>query len=349
MHTTIRRTAVGAGALLLVLALGGFRYPGFNDPGARASAASGTAYLVSRQLPAGSFETAGFPGFETPDAVLAIAENAQTTTTWNRKQAKAAVDAVKNGSHSVLHAIDDFVDSGINAGQAAKILTLVARPLAMNVNRFNPDKDATAVNLRAIIDGGHQPGGSYGAFNATLDAAIAKRVLGGVPADTLAYIRSAQEAGGGWNFAGDPTGAAAPADVDTTALAVQALVAAKVKNTDPDLRQGIAFLAHEHRASGAWQSFGADDPNSTSLAIEAITAAGFNPAVSCWRDTTVPALKSSAYTSPITWLIGDQLPSGRFKSPNDAFGINTFPTSQAIQALRREWVPVNTLAKQKCT
>ena len=45
------------------------------------------------------------------------------------------------------------------------------------------------MNLRAIIDAGHQPNGSYGAFNATLYAAIAKRVLGGVPADTLAYIR----------------------------------------------------------------------------------------------------------------------------------------------------------------
>ena len=81
----------------------------------------------------------------------------------------------------------------------------------------------------------------------------------------------------------------------------------------------------------------------------AITAAGFNPNRSCWRDVTVPALKNSPYTSPVTWLLGDQQPSGRFKSPNDSFGINTFATSQSIQALRRGWLPVTPLGRQSCT
>lgn len=348
MQTNITRIAVAAGAVLLVLTLGGFRYSGFGDAAGKASAASGTAYLKSRQLPGGSFEVAGFPGFETPDAVLAIAENAQTTAKWNKTQARNAVYATKNGANSVLHAVDDFADAGLNAGQAAKIIMLVTRPLGLSPTKFNPDKD-TAVNLRAVIDNGLQANGSYGAFNATLYAAIAKRVLGGVPATTLAYIRSTQEAGGGWNFAGDPTSAAASADIDTTGLAIQALVAAKVPKRDADVRQGIAFLARAHQANGAWQSFGSDDPNSTSVAMVAITAAGYDPNAPCWRNATVPALRNTPYTAPATWLKGDQLPSGRFTSPNDGFGINTFATSQSVQALRRGWLPVNTLAKQKCT
>jgi hypothetical protein len=347
VQTKIRRLAVATGAVLLVLALGGFRYSGFGDAAGKAAAADGTAYLKSRQLPRGSFEVAGFPGFETPDAVLAIAENAQTTAKWNKAEARNAVYATKNGDNSVLHAVDDYADGGLTAGQAAKLIMLVTRPLGLSPTRFNPDKD-TPVNLRAILDGGLQPDGSYGAFNATLYAAIAKRVLGGVPPQTLAYIRAAQEPGGGWNFAGDPTGAAAPADVDTTALAIQALIASRVPKGDTDVRQGLAFLASSHQGSGAWQSFGSDDPNSTSLAIVAITAAGYDPTVPCWRNMTAPALRNAPYTSPVTWLKGDQLPSGRFLSPNDSFGINTFPTSQSIQALRRGWLPVNTLAKQKC-
>jgi hypothetical protein len=349
VHRNRKTIAVAAGAIALVTALSGFRHSGFDDAAAKASATSGTAYLKSRQLPGGSFETAGFPGFETPDAVLAIAENAQTAATWNAKQARDAVYAQETPfGNSVLHATDDFADSGINAGQAAKLVVLVSRPLGLSVTRFNPDKD-TPADLQAIIDAGHQPNGSYGAFNATLYAAIAKRTLGGVPADTLTLIKGAQQANGGWDFGGDPTGHSAAADVDTTALAIQALVSSGVGRSDPRLRAGLAFLARRQRAVGAWQSFGANDPNSTAVAMFAITAAGYDPTASCWRDTSVPSLAGRPYRSPAAWLRSDQLPSGRFRSPNDQFGINTAPTSQSVQALRRGWLPVNALPDQPCS
>ena len=347
MKTNSRRLAVVAGTLVLVLALSGFRDSGFGDNGAKNAAARATTWLEDRQLADGSFETAGFAGFETPDAVMAIAENAQTTRTWSRPQALAAVTATKVGTKSALHAIDDFADSGIDAGQAAKVAQLVARPLGLSITKFNPDHDR-AVDLQALIDDGHKANGSYGAFNATLYAAIAKRKLGGVPSDTLAYIRSAQDASGGWNFAGDPTDAAAAADTDTTGLAVQALVAARVRGGDRTLRRALRFLANNLQTDGAWQSFGADDPNSTAVAVIGITAAGYDPTASCWRDMAVPALRNTPYTSPITWLKADQASNGRFKSPNDSFGVNTFATTQSIQALRREWLPVDRLGAQAC-
>jgi hypothetical protein len=344
-----RPLAVATGAMLLVLALGGFRYTGFGDAAGKAAASRATTWLKTQQKADGSFEVANFPGFETSDAILAIAENAQQSATWNKLQARAAVNATKKGSNSVLHAIDDFVDSApLNAGQAAKIVVLVAGPLGINPKKFNPDGDASA-NLRTTIDNGRQANGSYGAFNATLYAAIAKRVLGGVPANTLAYIRAAQMTNGGWNFAGDPTGAAADADIDTTGLAIQALVAARVSKTDPDLRQALGFLARRHQASGAFQSFGADDPNSTAVAIFGITAAGYDPASSCWRDTAAPALTGTPYKTPTSWLRLDQQANGRILSPNDGFGINTFATTQAIEALRRTWIPVKALGKQQCS
>ena len=346
MHTNSRRLAVAAGTVGLVLALSGFRYTGFGDNGAKARARAGTAFITSKQLEDGSFEVAGFTGFESPDAVLAIAENAQTSATWSRSEALATVRATKKGSKSALHAIDDLADSGINAGQAAKIVQLVARPLGLSVKKFNPDHDH-AVNLAAIIDAGHRSDGSYGSFNATLFAAMAKRKLGGVPADTQAYIRAAQESDGGWNYAGDPTGVTA--DVDTTALAVEALVAARARRNDPDLQKGLTFLANSLRADGSWEAFGAPDPNSTSLAVLAITAVGYDVATSCWRDSTVPSSTGSPYTSPVKWLKADAASNGRFKSPNDSFGVNTFATSQSIQALRRCWLPVDRLVARACS
>ena len=342
-----RRSRALVGALCAILFLGAFRFSGFNDPDARAAASAATTWLDGQQQTDGSFELAGFAGFETPDAVLAIAENAQTVKKWDPATALAAVRAVKRKGRTGLHALDNLVDAGIDAGQAAKIVVLDTQPLGLSATQFNPDGDSKTANLEAIIAAGAQPDGSYGAFNATLYAAIAWRLLtGSVPADTLAYIRAAQQSNGGWNYAGDPSGT--DLDIDTTALAIQALVTARVAVDDGDLRDGLAFLAAQHQSTGAWKAFGSDDPNSTSVATLAITASGFDPTKPCWRDVVAPGLSGDPYVSPIVWLRSQQEPDGRIVSPNDGFGINTFASTQAIQALRRGWVPVKPLARQAC-
>ncbi len=340
-----RRARAVAGACCSILLLGAFRFGGFADQQSQAAAAKATTWLDKQQQRGGGFEVAGFPGFETPDAVLAIASNAQTTRHWNKKRALHAVEAVVKGKHSALHALDDLADSGIDAGQAAKLVVLDVKPLGLSPRHFNPDGDRHSVDLAAIIAAGEQPDGSYGAFNATLYAALADRLLSGsVPAATVSYIGAAQQANGGWNFAGDKAGT--DVDPDTTALAIEALAAANVSPTDTVLRNGLRFFAANQQASGAWPSFGTDDPNSTSVAAIAITAAGFDPAKSCWRDTVDPALAGHPYASPIDWLIAQQQPDGHIASPNDSFGLNTFATAQTIQALRRIWLPVRPLPKQ---
>ena len=345
------RAVFGALALVIVVSVigAGCRFSGFNDPVARSSAGAATAWLVRQQQPDGGFEVAGFAGFETSDAILAIAENAQTEQTWNTTQARNAVANVVRSGKTPLTAIDDFADGTLTAGQAAKLIVLVAKPLGYAPDSFNPQNDGATRNLVAAMNAGATPNGAYGAFNATLYAAIAQKlVTNAVPANTLALIRAGQEPSGGWDFAGNPTPDDTPADVDTTALAVQALVSAGVAANDTDLRQALVFLAHQHRPLGAFQSFGVNDPNSTSTAIFAIVAAGYDPALPCWRDVADPALKGTAYTSPLDWLRSKQWADGHIASPNDSFGLNTFATAQSIQALRRGWVPVNVLPAQTC-
>jgi hypothetical protein len=342
-----RRSRAVISAVCAILVLGAFRFTGFKDPQARAAAAAATTWLAGQQQIDGGFELAGFAGFETPDAALAIAENAQTTRKWRASTALAAVQAVKSNGHSALHALDNLADAGIDAGQAAKLVVLDVKPLGLSARNFNPDGDRKTANLKALIIAGAQPDGSYGAFNATLYAAIALRLLTrSVPANTVAYIRAAQQTNGGWNFAGDPTGT--DLDIDTTGLAIQALAAAKVALNDSDLRSGLAFLAAQQESTGAWQAFGSDDPNSTSVATLAITSSGFDPTKPCWRDVVAPGLADDPYPSPIVWLRGQQQPDGHIASPNDSFGVNTFASSQAIEAFRRGWVPVKPLARQSC-
>ena len=336
-------------ALVTALAVSGCKFTGFSDSANPPVMTKAKTWLVTQQQADGSFEVSGFPGFETPDAVIAIGETAQTTATWNTTKARAAVRAVKKNGLSALDALDDFADGTLSAGQAAKLIVLVASPLGMSRTAFDPQNDG-ARNLLSVVNSGAAANGSYGAFNATLYAAIAKHqtsASGTVPANTVTFIRNAQQANGGWNYSGDNTGT--DLDVDTTSLALQALVAAKVGPTDADLVAGLQFLADQQTASGAWQSFGSNDPNSTSTAIIAITAAGFDPTKPCWRDTVRPAKHGSAYGNPVGWLRSQQAADGHINSANDAFPpVNTFATTQTMQALERGWLPVAWLNPQPC-
>ena len=53
--------------------------------------------LLQQQSDGGFDHFPAFPGFETPDAILAVAERAQTTSSWSTSEAFAAVDALHFG------------------------------------------------------------------------------------------------------------------------------------------------------------------------------------------------------------------------------------------------------------
>ena len=334
-------------AAVLVTTLGACRLTGWDDMAGRSAATSATTWLKAQQQSDGGFEVAGFSGFETSDAIIAIAEDAQQQSSWNKAQALDAVTATKTaGGKTPLDAIDDFSEGALNAGQAAKVVTLVALPLGLSPTAFDPQTDG-AVDLIATIDAGAQPDGSYGAFGATLAAATAKRVSGGsVPAATVTLIRNAQKSDGSWDYLGSPTGTGS--DVDTTAAAIQALVASGASASDTDVREALAFLADSQETSGAWASFGTADPNSTAAATMALTDVGYDPASSCWRDQVAPARTGQLYASPTAWLRTQQASDGHIASPNDQYGLNTFATSQTIQALRRSWMPPNAASAVSC-
>ncbi len=320
-----------------------------SSPADVAVASDAVDWIVTQQQPDGGFEVAGFPGFETPDAILAIAEHAQTTSTWSTSEARAAVEAVQTGGKHALDAMDDYVDSpALTAGIAAKLILLVAEPLGINPTDFDPQDDSpTAVDLVATMNAGLNPDGSYGpagALNNTLYAALAQKLLtGNVPVATIAYIRSTQQADGAWSFAGDPT--ATIRDVDTTAIAMQALAAAGAGPTDPSQRKALTFLAQQQQSSGAWVSFGAEDPNTTSSAIMALASVGYDVTSSCWRDVSNPSALGASYHDPLGWLRAQQDPTtGRILSPVDSFGVNTFATSQSVQAFLTRWLPIAKVA-----
>jgi len=309
---------------------------------------SAVSYLVGTQRADGGFDISDFPGFETPDVILGLAAHSLVGQPWNPTSASAAVAAVKKDGKSPFDSIDALVDGatepqGQAAGaQAAKLLALVVAPTGQSATDFDPsDNSADPVDLLARMNEHRLESGAYdfGAqFNGALYAALALEGLREtIPAGLVAQIRAAQRPDGSWNYGGDQDPEAA-GEVDTTALAVLALKASGLDTTDPTVVRAVTFLAQGQQASGAWQAFGSDDPNSTSMAVIALSAVKVDVTRADWSAPFGKVLGTgSGYTSPYTWLAAQQLASGRVASPNDEFGVNNFATAQALQAVSAQW------------
>ncbi|MBI2708307.1 MAG: DUF4214 domain-containing protein [Actinobacteria bacterium] len=309
------------------------------------------AWLESQQQPDGGFDTVGFPGFETPDAILAIAAAAQSDETWSAAEARAAVAAVRQATtaKTPLDALDDLAEGvlagssgGANPGQAAKLIALDVAPLGLDPADVDPSADSpTPVDLLGTLRAAAGADQSYAGltFNGKLFAAVALDAAGqAVPEALVQSIRDAQQADGGWGFAGDPS--ASGLDPDTTGLALQALVGASVPATDPAVGRALALLAEGQSGSGLWGSpFDDGNPNSTALAVLGVRAATNLPARARWRATVAEAWAGVPYDSPLTALARAQAPDGHIASPGDEFGVNTFGTSQAIEALLWDRLP----------
>ena len=292
-------------------------------------------WLLTQQQDDGGFEVAASPGFETPDAVLALATSFQTGPEWDRAGALAAVAATDNGAgKDPLDYLDDLVDgeadpaSNAAAARAAKLIVLVADPLGIDPADFDPSGDSdAAVDLVSRVTSHQAENGSYdlGAlFNGVLYTTIALHSQGLTPPQGLVdQIVAGQRADGSWDYSGTPNAEFGGNDVDTTALTLLALHAAGMTPADQPVAKAIAWLDSVQQASGAWQAFGADDPNSTSMAAMALSALGIDVTTGTWT-SPYPALRAMAASD------------GHIASGNDTWGVNTFATSQTLQALSRQ-------------
>lgn len=306
-------------------------------------------WLLSEQQANGGFEQTNFAGFETPDAILALSEATQAGPTWSPAFARTGIEAIESSDNkNPLNYVDDLVDTGDTtnvtaAVQAAKVITLVAAPLGIDAADFDPSNDsAAAVDLPARIRAYVQPNGTvaFGSFfNGVLYTAIGFRTAGiAEPTGIGGQIRAAQRPDGSWNYAGDQDPATS-GDIDTTSTALLALTELGAARTDPAVRSGIEFLASTQAGSGAWQSFGSDDPNSTAVASIALSKLHIDVSTGAWRARYgAPLAPGQAYVSPYAFLRSQQAADGHIASANDAYPpVNTFATSQSVQALARQW------------
>jgi hypothetical protein len=282
--------------------------PSLTDPQLAAHAALG--WLRTQQQPDGGF--AFTPGSSsnpsaTLDAVLAGAAAHARPATWRSPSSISPLDYLAKQATSFVK---------ISAGSAGKLAAAVAAA----------DGDPRAFAGLDLIDqvqNYYDPAtGQFG--NNNWDQAWSMLALRAahlpVPDAAIARLKQVQNPNGSWIWtsAGGDEG-----DVDTTAMMIQALVAAGEPITSTALTNAVAYLRTQRTADGGFHNFwGQPSVNSNALAVQALVALGQNPLGEDW---TVGGL------TPVSALLGFQSPTGSFQAPDDPNVLQA--TAQAIPAL----------------
>jgi hypothetical protein len=146
------------------------------------------------------------------------------------------------------------------------------------------------------------------------------------PLKAVDKLESLQAQAGGWAFTGDGA-----ADVDTTALCVQALIAVGRDAKSGAAARAMGYLRGIQNADGGFpyqspSQFGTDsNANSTALVAQAIIASGDQP--ESW---------AAAKGNPLSALIVLQQPSGAIAYQGATPDENVLGTAGAIPALYRK-------------
>jgi hypothetical protein len=155
-----------------------------------------------------------------------------------------------------------------------------------------------------------------------------------IPEAAVDYIQAAQQANGAWAWDGSMETAA---DTNSTAFAVQALIAAGIDPSYAPVSDALAYYAEFQNDDGGWpyqnpSEYGtATDANSTAVTIQALIAAGQDPAGTEWT--------TAGGHTPLMALEGFQNESGAYAWQEAVPEDNLLATVQALPALMGKALP----------
>ncbi len=211
------------------------------------------------------------------------------------------------------------------AGDAAKTGKTILAVVAAGGNPASFAGRDLPARLAALY---HSATGAYGdgaTFSQSF-AILADVASGGaVPAAASAELAALQDTDGSWSYGTAPAPAGG-GDSNSTAIALMALDAAGVHSADS---AGLAYLHTQQVSDGGFvysSAYGSTaDPDSDSMVLEALVAAGQNPESSDW---------SKGSNDVLTNLRAAQGGDGGFAYPGSA-SEDAFTTSQVPAALMR--------------
>ncbi|MBN1145966.1 MAG: hypothetical protein JXA78_01820 [Anaerolineales bacterium] len=243
------------------------------------------------------------------DALLAIGSNGLEADAWRRQPLSPSLM-----TYFLLNG-DSYVTDGGRAGKLAAGL--------VSASGCQP------WSLEDPLDYYSPTTGAFAAYTANHAWAMlgASALSQTMPLSASQHLKGLQRADGGWDW-----GLGFGSDTNTTAWAIQALIAGGEPVTSSDVISGLNYLKSCQNDNGG---FGYDpasgsDTNSTAVSIQAILAAGQDPVTGTWVISA---------TNPISYLLSVQLPNGSFPW-QPAYGEDIFATAQAIPALMGRYFPL---------
>lgn len=284
-------------------------------------------YLRTQQNADGGFGSGFSPDSavgSTSDVVLAIVAAGGDPATFDQ-----------DGDSPITYLAANAASTATGGDLAKLIMAAIAT--GENPREFG-GVDSVA-KLEGMSDAGGKIGGDVDTFFshtlAVLALASAQRPI---PAAAVDYIRAAQQENGSWAWDGS---AETVGDTNTTAFAVQALVAAGEAAGGDAVTKALGYYESIQNDDGGWpyqspSDYGTDtDANSTAVTIQAIIAAGRDPAGADWT--------TGEGNTPVAALEALQNESGAFAwqaaMPDD----NLLATIQALPALAGKAFPLATM------
>lgn len=218
----------------------------------------------------------------------------------------------------------DFLYQQVRADQVDGIGTTAKVVLALVAAGVDPS-DFAGRDLIGQLEAAYDvSSGAYG--GSIFDQALVVLALANagrtVPEGAVGYLLAFQTTDGAWNFMGDT--AALSGDTNTTALVIQALVAAGRKD---DTGRALDYLRRVQNADAGWpyqnpSPYGTEtDANSTALVLQAIYAVGQSPG-DWYLDGT----------DPLGALLALQNANGSFSFQASFPGDNALATIGAVSA-----------------
>ena len=232
-------------------------------------------------------------------------------------------DAAANALERLEAGLDAYILDGteLRPGAIAKAMLAVSVQGA-DVNSFG-ERNLEA-DLRGLLIGTGPDAGRFGSAG-ILDQALAiialARTSGGVPASAADWLAAAQCPSGEYSWDGSCPAAPGSEDPDTTAFALQALLAAGQTTAAAN---ATTWLLSLQAADGSLASFGIPNTNSTGVAGQALRAAGQTAAADAAASFVVSLQlgcdADAASIGAIAWSEADH-------------GFLIFSTPQAVLAL----------------
>lgn len=226
------------------------------------------SWILAQQQPDGSF--AGFNPGATVDAALAVAAAGRNPLSVRSGDGLTPLDYL-------AAQVADYAAQGASA--AGKLAVGVASA-GLDPRAFGGLDLTQPISATYTITDGRF--GGAGSIWDQAWAMLGLRAAGAtIPLSATAALESMQLDGGGWGFDVN-----APADVDSTALALQALAAAGRDAASPAVQAGLAYLRSVQTNDGGFPGYdGLPSASSTGLALQALAALGEEPASLGWTRT----------------------------------------------------------------